>query len=241
MAPRAIAGVDLCLVRHVTRYARRLRGHLPMRSAHVEWDGAPVSVACRRRAAFRRFGHRLLRVWIVAGATLRAVRVLRRIEIRQRLLHVVAAEALRSAWDQRSTRRVSRREGGDLGGELMAYGTVTNRLVLHLGQHDFRVALLVAPALTAGRARRLEAVHLRAVARDALHVLERARIRLEMDAVPGRRSDPLPRGGVIRDVTGLAHAILDRRVRADLVRPLLEPEVELPRTGEHGLRVARMA
>jgi len=228
-------------VRHVTRYALRGRGHLLVRRAHVEWDGAPVSVACRRRAALRRLGRRLLRVWIVAGTAFAAVRILRRIEIRKRLLHVVAAEALRSARDQRSPRRVSRREGGNLRGELMAYGTMANRLVLHLVQHDLRVALLVTSALAAGRASRLEAMHLRAVARHAFHVLERARIRLEVNAVPRRRPDALPRGRITRDVTRLADAILDRRVLADLVRPLLEPEVELPRAGEHGLRVARVA
>ena len=212
MASGTVARVDLRLVRRVTRYAVRLRGHLPMRRTHVERDGAPVSVACRRRAALRGFGCRLLRVWVVAGAALAAVRVLRRIEIRECLLHVVAAEALRSARHQRSTRRVSRREGGDLGGELMAYGTVTDRLALHLFHHDLRVALLVAPALAAGRASRLEAVHLGAMARHALHVLERARIRLEVDAVPRRRPDALPRRGVTGDVTRLADAILDRRV-----------------------------
>jgi hypothetical protein len=207
MASGAVAGVDLCLVRHVTRYALRGSGHLFVRRAHVERDGAPVAMACRRRAALRGFGRRLLCVRIVTGATLAAVRVPRRIEIRECFLHVVAPEALRSTRDQRSTRRVGRREGGDLRRELMAYGAMTDRLILHLVQHDLRIALLVAPTLAAGRAGRLEAVHLSAVARHALHVLERARIRLEVDAVPSRRPDSLPRGGVIRDVTRLADAI----------------------------------
>jgi len=241
VASGAVARVDLRLMRHVTRYAVPGRGHLPMRRAHVERDGAPVAVTRRRRAALRRLGRGLLRVWIVAGATFAAVRILCRIEIRECLLHVVAAEALRSARDQRSTCRVGRCEGGDLSRELMAYRAVTDRLTLHLLQHDLRVALLVASTLAAGRASWLEAVNLRAVARHAFHVLERARIRLEVDAVPCRRPDSLPRRSVTGDVTRLAHAIFDRRVRADLVRPLLEPEVELPRAGEHGLCVARMA
>ncbi len=118
---------------------------------------------------------------------------------------------------------------------------MTDRLVAHLVEHDLRVVRLVTPTLAAGRASGLEAVHLHAVARHAFDVLERARIGLEVDAVPRRRPDALPVGGVPGDVTRLADAILHGRVHADLVRPLQEPEVELPRTGEHRLRVARVA
>src|SRR4029079_5444286 len=108
-------------------------------------------------------------------------------------------------------------------------------------QNDLRITLLVTPALSAGRSCGLEAVDLHAVARHALHVLERARIGLEVDAVSGCRPDALPAGAIPGHVTRLAHWILPRRVLTDLVRPLLEPEVQLPRTGEHRLCVAVVA
>src|SRR5262249_17800455 len=155
------------------------RGHLLVRRPGVERHLLPGRVTGRRRARLRRRLRGFVRVRIVAGAPFPAVRVLLPIEVREGLLPVVAPQTLRPARGEYSARRVDSRERGDLRRERVTDGTMTDRLVLHLLHHDLRVALLVAPALSAGRLCGLEAVHLDAVAGDALDVLERARVGLE--------------------------------------------------------------
>ena len=170
---------------------------------------------------------------IVARAALPAVRILGLVEVRKDLPHLVAAETLRGAGDERLARGVSRSERWHIGCELMTNGAVTNSLARHLREGDGGFPLIVTSALPASLLHGLEVMELTAVTVDASQVLERARIGFEVHAMSCCSCDPLPCRGILRDVTRFADAIGHVGVFLDLFRPLGNPHVKLMRAGEH--------
>src|SRR5580765_2256938 len=81
------------------------------------------------------------------------------------------------------------------------------------------------------------------VASRALHVAQRTRVRLQMDAMPRGRGDPLPLLFFLvpLDVTAGADARRHLGVHLDLLRAIRHPEVELARAGEDRLLMATVA
>ena len=202
---------------------------------------APVRVATRRRARLRGRLGRFLGVGVVARPALPGVRILRRVEVAEHLPHLVAAQALLLAGNQRPASRVAGRQGRDVGLERVATGAVTRRLSRHLAEDDVGLALLVTTALATRSTDRLEPVHFSTVARDALELPEVGRVGLEVDAMAGGRRDALPARAIARDVAGLAHAVRHEGVLADVLGTLGDPDVELPRAREDRLRVTVVA
>src|SRR5204862_5302116 len=115
------------------------------------------------------------------------------------------------------------------------------RLTRHLAQADLSAD--VAACLPAGRVHRHEAVHLETVARGALHIAERARIRLEVHAVPRGCCDALPLFllFVTLDVAAGADASRHLGMHLDFFGTIGDPEVQLPRAREDRLLVTAMA
>src|SRR5436190_14789321 len=84
---------------------------------------------------------------------------------------------------------------------------------------------------------------LEAVAGRALHVAQRARVRLEVDAMPRGSRDPFPLVlfAVALHVAAGADARRHFGMHRDLLGPIGDPEVELSRAGEDRLLMARVA
>ena len=152
----------------------------------------------------------------MAHATRAAVWIARRVEVGEDRLHLVAGEALPEPRDQRAPRRVACRERRHVGGEPVTHGAMQVGLAAHLREPDLHVH--VTAGLRAGGVYRDEVVHLDAVTRDALHVLERARIRLEVRAVPGGGRDSLPRLLRIAAHVATRAAVNQRQTCAVMVR-----------------------
>lgn len=100
VATFAVARIGLCSMRTVARQA--LRPDALVRRADVEGLVAPVGMTARCLTRFRRDFRCLLLVRVVAHSALPRMRILLRVEIREDLLHVVAAEALRCAGHKRA-------------------------------------------------------------------------------------------------------------------------------------------
>lgn len=96
-------------------------------------------------------------------------------------------------------------------------------------------------ALPAGGLGGSELVHRDAVAGDAHDVVELGIGRFEVDPVSEGGGDLGPLERVLFHVAGRAAGVGNGRVRADLVRPLQDPEVELPGALRLRLRVTHLA
>ena len=239
MASCAIARIDLCAVGIVTQGAP-----LPdalVRRADMERLGPPVGVTTGRRTGLQRIGGSRLFVGIVAHAALLAMRVARRIEVGELGAHFMAAETFVRAGAERSSGGIARRKQRHLRRERMAGDAMEFRLTRHLAQADLRAD--VAACLPAGRVHRHEAVHLETVARGALHIAERARIRLEVHAVPRGCCDALPLFllFVTLDVAAGADASRHLGMHLDFFGAIGDPQVQLPRARENRLLVTAMA
>src|SRR5262249_52313008 len=135
----------------------------------------------------------------------------------------------------------TRRQERHLGGELMAGHTVEIRLARHFPQTYFGTD--VTARLPAGRVHRYEAMDLETVAGGALHISERAGIRLEVHAMPGGGGDALPLllFFVSLYVAAGTDARRHLRMHRDFLGTIGHPEIELPRAGENRLLMAAVA
>jgi hypothetical protein len=188
----------------------------------------------------RGFDGCLLRVRIVTRSTLSSVWIQRRVKVREDFPHIMTAQALLRAGHESTTCRVARRERRDIGCELVAAGAVEISLVPHLAQYDADLVCIVAAALSARGACGLESMQLFAMTRDALQVLQCARVGLEMNTVARRCCDPLPGRGVLRHVTFLTDLVRNVRVLQDSVGTLGDPHIKLRDTRRYGLLMTRM-
>src|SRR6266487_1144411 len=188
MTPRTVARIDFRSVRLVAQ--RALLRNPAVRGAGMERFVAPVGVTAGGRAALQGICRARLFVRVMAHAARLAVRIAGGIEVRELSPHFVATQALVCAGAEGPGRGIPRREQRDLGRELMARDAVKAGLPRHLAEPDFSPD--VAARLAAGRIDGHKAMDLEAVAGRALHVAQRAGVRLEVDAMPRRCRDPLP-------------------------------------------------
>src|SRR5262245_33174118 len=123
----------------------------------------------------------------------------------------------------------------------MAGHAVEIRLARHLSQAYFSTD--VTARLPAGGVHRNEAVHFEPVTGGALHIAERARIRLEVHAVARGNGDALPLFLFFVALHVTAGADLRRHfgMHLDFLGTIGNPEIELSRARENGLLMAVVA
>jgi hypothetical protein len=170
----AVARIDLGAVRLMTRKA--LRCNPTMRRANVERLLPPVRVTTGRLARSRCGLRCLLSVRVVTGTALSAVGVSPLVEVGQHLFHLMAAEALRCAWNEGASRRIARRQSRHVGSEQVAYSAVPHSLSRHLRKPDGGLLLVVTSGLAARLFYRLKAMQVSAVTLHTLQILQRARV-----------------------------------------------------------------
>jgi hypothetical protein len=177
---------------------------------------------------------------IVAQTALSFVRIIFGAERLHLGLHLMAGETLLLGWDHCGARGVNRIRLSRCGREPMADGAMQLRLRSHhLAQLDLYT--VVAPGLRAAVVIRLEAVDFPPVARDARELLHRRRSRVQMYLVSRGRRDAFPGAiGVALNVALVAHKVRHGCVHPDLLRPLGNPEIDLPQLRFQGLPVTGM-
>ena len=124
----------------------------------------------------------------------------------------------------------------------MTAGTVLRGLTGHRAEHDFRVFRLMTSGLAARFVDGFEAVHFLPMAGDARDVLERRRITVQVEAMARRRTDALP--STVGTALHVAFRADSRRhfgMLRDVLWPLSDPKVELPRAREDRLPMAAVA
>src|SRR5262249_12997897 len=111
VAPRAVTRVDPRRVGLMTRRARR--AHLPVVEPDVKRVVPPALVATGIGAGLRGLGRRLLGVRVMALPAGATMRVFRRIEGSQHLLHLVTGKAFLVGGNEGPGRRIPGGEPGD--------------------------------------------------------------------------------------------------------------------------------
>jgi hypothetical protein len=175
---------------------------------------------------------------VVAGAAFPTVGILTLVEIRQNSLHLMAAKTLRPAGHQRTARGIASCQGGDFQYKPMATRAMAHGLPSHPAKHDTSFTRRMAIALAAGLAGGFESVHLGAMTCDALQISQCAGVGLQVNTVPRCGGNALPGSRVTRDVATFTNSVGHFRMQTNCLRAFRDPQVELPRAGEHRLLVA---
>ena len=193
---QAVGPPHLPAVRLVTRAA--LIDRMPAEPAMKRRERVGGGVALRGRARLVRVLGLLLFVRVVAAAAVPLVRVCGQVERENLLHHLVARRTIQRLGPELESRLRDGGAGGDAGFVVVTGGAMLEALPRHRAEVDANVG--VAAALLARRIVGHEHMKVAAVASHALNVLERRRIRLEVQSVPRRQCDQRQ-----RRVRALAH------------------------------------
>lgn len=213
----AIARIHSCGMRRVAKSAAL--GNPCVRRSGVEGLILPIAVTARAfQPGFLCF---LLGMGIVAGSALGAMRVTRRIEIRNQCLHRVASIALADSRSDRAHRGSGISRGLDLRRKAVTGDAMQRGLIGHFRKPDRDV--VVASHRPASGIDRREPMNLHPVASHTLHLLQRRILRFEMNLVSSRLANTPPGFHFPRDMTFLASCVRHRRVVGNFFRPLRHP------------------